>query len=399
MTTSGDTTASWGTASPDDVTTALYDVTATTFTTLVSVAATTEESEDFPSNKAIETALDILLKFVYPTLIAVGVIANILTLLVVTRPRSRRQSTSLYLTVLAVCDIFVLVLDFINNYPKGFDVNLIAQSHTVCVLYRWLFSVCFMYSAWVVVLLTVERALIVWFPLHAKTKFTRAVIKRVLGGVLFVSGVYNVYNLFAWRGADDECDFADGWEDFHANQNMFVTFAAYSYVPSAILIVANCLIIYRLRQMSKMRSDMQEGVSQSKAPGTDDMTKITITVLAISFSFLIFTVPVSIYYIIQYSTEQHIDMTLIMALLEVIFLLLVLTNHSVNFGLYILTSKSFRQDFLTLLPCQRFVPKDGSSYALKSSQNNVSQTQTGKKTVRSGMATSQTSVTFASDLT
>ena len=144
---------------------------------------------------------------------------------------------------------------------------------------------------------------------------------------------------------------------------------------------------------------MQEGVSQSKAPGTDDMTKITITVLAISFSFLIFTVPVSIYYIIQYSTEQHIDMTLIMALLEVIFLLLVLTNHSVNFGLYILTSKSFRQDFLALLPCQRFAPKDGSSYALKSSQNNVSQTQTGKKTVRSGIATSQTSVTFASDLT
>ena len=113
--------------------------------------------------------LIILATYFYPILIMGGIFCNVLSVIVLQSPSMRSISISVYLTTLAVTDSLVLLLDFINNYLKEVvGVYALAVSDFGCTLYRFSFDVVFTMSAWLVVAITVERFLVVWFPLKVK---------------------------------------------------------------------------------------------------------------------------------------------------------------------------------------------------------------------------------------
>ena len=314
--------------------------------------SSTEKAQENSDSELINDVIYVLFYYVYPILVITGIIANLLIVILITRPRNRRLATFMNILVLAVCDALVLILDFINNFFKGIlGIPTIGFNSGVCVVYRWLFNTLFTFSAWVVVITTVQRLIVIWKPFQVlKSSHSKKKDGFLLLGFFVASALLCFYNLFAWSSKDDNCDIADGWEEFHATQSQFIVYSFYSYIPTVILFFCNAAIIRILRRTSSTQLAESDPRNKQRIKNS---VRVTRTVLTISFSFLLLTVPVSLFFMYQFYTSQTVEMSQVMFLLETCFLLLVLTNHSINFFLYVATIKSFRADCKRLLLCWR----------------------------------------------
>ena len=322
-----------------------------------STSSKNNADDDTNESEVISKVIEVLFVYVYPILVICGMLANVLIIVVITRPKNRKLSTFLNILVLATCDSLVLFLDFINNFFKSFlGIPTIGFNSVVCVLYRWAFVTLFMFSAWIVVITTVQRLVVIWRPFEAyKSSSSKKKSGFILLGFFVACALFNLYNVFAWTSRENNCDFADGWEYFLTNQSAIIVYTLYSYIPSIILLVSNSIIIKIIRKAGEKKLSESD---PSKKQGMSRSMQVTRTVLSISFTFLCLTVPVSVFFIYQVFTGQHIDMSETMFMFETIFLLLALSNHSVNFIIYIATIESFRAD------CRRmmlFWRKEGGS--------------------------------------
>ena len=76
-------------------------------------------------------------------LVGLGCVGNLITLIVSLRKNMRRSPVSIFIAALAVSDIFVLVLDFLNNWlALQLDVYLMA-SLPFCLFHRWYVETCY----------------------------------------------------------------------------------------------------------------------------------------------------------------------------------------------------------------------------------------------------------------
>lgn len=119
---------------------------------------------------------DILVFYYTPTIVFVGIIGNILSVLVFFRTKLKKLSSSYYLAALGISDTAFLILVFMN-WLNFADLNLINRDF-ICQLYSFLQGVCSFLSVWYVVAFTVERFIAVLYPLKRQSMCTvrRAVI-------------------------------------------------------------------------------------------------------------------------------------------------------------------------------------------------------------------------------
>ncbi|ESP05493.1 hypothetical protein LOTGIDRAFT_97704, partial [Lottia gigantea] len=98
-----------------------------------------------------------------PILINIGTIGNLMSILVLTRSNMRKSRVSIYLTVLSSCDILVLYTGLLRQvimYHTNSDVRILSDFS--CKINTVDFSV------WILVAVTVERIVSVWFPHHVR---------------------------------------------------------------------------------------------------------------------------------------------------------------------------------------------------------------------------------------
>ncbi|ELT95917.1 hypothetical protein CAPTEDRAFT_92131, partial [Capitella teleta] len=130
-------------------------------TTASSVTATGDASSpNYPEKSILVEISKYLQLYMAAIILAFGISCNILSLITLTRPAMRRQSTSLYFSALAVADTFCLT---------AYGFNLWYGVEPYCHYIGMLMSASTSFSAMLVVMVTTERALVVWFPLKANT--------------------------------------------------------------------------------------------------------------------------------------------------------------------------------------------------------------------------------------
>lgn len=144
-----------------------------------------------------ESIGDILVFYYTPTIVFVGIIGNILSVLVFFRTKLRKLSSSYYLAALGMSDTCFLVLSFIT-WLNFADINL-TNHNVACQLYYYLQGVCSFLSVWYVVAFTVERFIAVLYPLKRQSMCTvrRAVI--VLCGLTVAALIFSAPLLYLFR--------------------------------------------------------------------------------------------------------------------------------------------------------------------------------------------------------
>ena len=244
---------------------------------------------------------DYLYDILIPIILILGVVGNLLTILIMTSKPFRSSSVAVYFSVLPISDSLVLILDFLNNWvgsvPK---INLMGLSDGFCKFHRFFFNVVYVYSAWLVTAVCIERFIVVWFPFKAKQICSyRKTVIAVSVMPIPISAIY-LYNIWTWYAYGNDCVMLSSWYDFQSYISPWISAFTYSYCPVIIMVILNTAILGKLALARKSRRQMSSEASANEKKES----RITVTIVVICVFYVIMTVPLSIYYTLAFKYDQ-----------------------------------------------------------------------------------------------
>ncbi|XP_070198812.1 growth hormone secretagogue receptor type 1-like [Littorina saxatilis] len=359
----------------------------------------TRESQ--PGNESIESRLlqfpeqqlrQNLLLYVPPIFIVLGSVGNLLSFIVLRCRAMVKVSSYHYLASLAVADTLVLYMGLLRLWlgeVTGTDFNDSADwMCKVTVAFSYMASDL---SVWLIIAVTVERYIVVCFPLRASTMINTNRAKKVIGFLVLLMFAINLH--FFWtveiveRPVDGKnggnCEAAPHHQQLVNEIWPWVDAFIYSFLPFIFIIVLNILIVREVIKARAHRQKMQNtpehhyhhkmprrhlGAGQNpqgrsghtscrRSCGPGEGTKLTIMLLSVSFTFLITTLPMNITLIFTAFWNQQKDHDLRSIaqfnLAKTVAELLMYINHSINFCLYCATGQKFRQQIKHLMRCKK----------------------------------------------
>ena len=284
-----------------------------------------------------------------------GVIGNSLAIAVLTTGYPMNSST-VYLIQLAVSDLMATCIGQVSrNIPRAWTGYDIGHYHPyVCKMWFVVNHSLITISAWTLVAVTVERVIIVYFPLKAKSVISTGRARATIIVIDILCLILHLHYFFTYGpvyGSDGQvtnpCAVVEGsevqmyyisrvrpWQDL-----VFRTAA-----PFFTLLMCNCLIVFRLFQHMRHSKQLVEGNSVKSNKKTKAMTKM---LLMISFAFLFLVSPLQIMYVVDTSGPFNWIISerwqAIVALRWGIAIPLYYLNNALNFILYCMSGQEFRK--------------------------------------------------------
>jgi hypothetical protein len=135
----------------------------------------------------------------------------------------------------------------------------------------------------------------------------------------------------------------------------------YSFVPFLVIMILNSFIIINIisaqqtRFVLRQQTSLQAGkhVQNQNRKQAESSKRITVMLLLVSFTFLITTLPMNLVLIFtSFSNERDNDDDKVFAKWKLVSScteMLMYVNHCINFFLYCITGKKFRDQFKRLI--------------------------------------------------
>ncbi|XP_078068479.1 putative G-protein coupled receptor 139 [Mustelus asterias] len=309
----------------------------------------------------------IIQKIYYPSLCAIGIPANLLTVYTIRyRKCGMSKVARLYLLSLAIADSMCLFWGGLIDLSLGWlDPNPFWNSSPWCGLITVLEYGSVFSSIWIVIVFTFERYLVLrstQVRQHcSQTKVTiRIILSVILVSHLIALPAYWI-NSSEFRNStvDNEtllvpiCDYNDSF--YSTAVVWFHTFVS-GGIPYILLIFFNCLIAQQLYAASRLFT--QEQLKSINGVTTRKLMKKSILILfTISFAFVLLSLPRFVTYCIlrtAYNTPEHDrnDYHQLINLFADIGIMLQWLNSAINFLLYCAVSEQFRTEFFLVLTCR-----------------------------------------------
>ncbi|ELU00159.1 hypothetical protein CAPTEDRAFT_200662 [Capitella teleta] len=314
----------------------------------------------------------------YPIICFVGMTGNIFILIVLGQ-KAMQTSTNVFLSALAISDIIKLVNDFLY-----FLTVLLQETHPSAgnkafgYLYpyaHFIFNMSVCVSSWLTVSVAVERYILVCHPTRAKgiTSIPRA---KVISIVCFIwmtaiaipSALrYKTVTITVQSGDRNISSLDVKLTPLWLNETFVVAYnwlqsLLRSIIPLFVLVFTSSFIINALR---KTRANKRMA----------SRNKITLMLIIVILSFLVCIIPdaiMSAFFNLGYAESENY---LVKGVREITDMLLGV-NAMINFELYMIFNKLFRDQFMQLF-CKKFAtkPEKDAQYqplAEKATQHNGS---------------------------
>ena len=183
-----------------------------------------------------------------------GTFGNVMTVIILRRLRSGWSAMNVYLTALALSDTAMLYTGALPMWArKVLDYDVYASHVVVCKLASWTMTTSAALSAWLLVVLTAQRAASVVWPHRVNVICTRhksVVIIVVITAVCssLHSHALNGFKIMKlYNGSTERCTFGSmAYQDFWVNVWVRVNMFVYSVIPSVGLIVSNAVLGWKL---------------------------------------------------------------------------------------------------------------------------------------------------------
>ncbi|XP_013418402.1 FMRFamide receptor-like [Lingula anatina] len=337
-------------------------------------------------------AAQILWKIFPPGLLILGTIGNALSLCVMSRPTMRVTAMGLYLALLATSDLVVNWVGLTRHTIKVYENMDIRKLDAIfCKIHRFILYCSMDFSAWILVAVSAERFIAICMPTRARSFCTVQRAQRVALLLLFISFGQNIH-VFWTRGAQYKqagnvtelvslCGYpSPAFEYFWGYVLPWIIFGVYAGGPFVTMLILNICIIRGLAQMHNRRVEMRRGSRADTANSKKENARekasqkyvrsMTIMLVCVSFSFLLLSLPGVLNSILAKAWLTSVNDPLDIArydLVEAIVIMMNYANHSINFLLYCLTGKRFRQELKEIF-CSGFgykVVKDNTVILVK----------------------------------
>lgn len=315
----------------------------------------------------------ILWTVIPPIILIFGSIGNVLACIVLCHYLISKCSSYIYLAVMVVIDESILLTGLFRRYLSYMlNKRLENESTIFCQLSQFIGVSTSLMSVWLIVVMTVERVIIIYLPLRAKQITQKKIARSIIGMMLISSSIiashffftvdthgkyFNKTHILVESGG--ECSMKSQMTNFFRIWTI-IDASLYSFIPSCVLISLNILIVWEiLRSRNKrmcLTNNANQTCSKSMKKMSTDTQHLSITLIAISFIFLVTTTPLVLFKLIlyfkgHYQMKEEIYQSGLIQLIDVIFEMLMYVNHSINFLLYCATGNRFRQHVLSLILC------------------------------------------------
>lgn len=301
--------------------------------------------------------------FVPPILLVVGTLGNVLSFFILIK-NVRKASTYSYLCVLAFMDLLVLYIGLFRLWLGHVMLDVANKNNILCKLAVFLGYFSSDTSVWLIVAVTIERSIVVMFPLKAPRLCSVRNARACIGVIVIFFTIVNSHFLWSvqlWQFSFNHtiisrCQAKLNYTDLVEDVWPWVDAGIYSFVPLIIIIVLNSFIIKKIAKNTRnfLRQHSSITVKHGQLRHDGEMSRrVTIMLLTVSFTFLATTLPMNIVLIYTSLTGKvGDDVSPTMAtrkLVDTVAEMLMYTNHSINFFLYCATGKKFRNQFKALI--------------------------------------------------
>ncbi|XP_062607405.1 FMRFamide receptor-like [Saccostrea cucullata] len=316
-----------------------------------------EEYKDF-----YETSQFICGMILYPVICIPGLVGNALSLIVLSM-KNMKTSTNAFLAALAISDSIKLINDLIY-----FIVLVLQRTNPAAAIIAYvniypsahfIFNISTCVSSWLTVSVATERFILVCYPIKAKTMCTRLraiVISCVIYLVMISISLpcafrYEKTVKIVDNITELDLNVTELWrnEDFKMYYTWSLNFLR-SNIVLIILIILNACIIFSLRKVRANKKNTQRN-------------RITLMMIVVIMVFVICILPDAIMSVL--GLGYHEGTYLERGIREFSDTLLTI-NAAVNFLIYCVFSRTFRQNFMILLPhCPFKNPDNGKQASYK----------------------------------
>ena len=336
-------------------------------------------------------------------IVLTGIVGNLLSLKVFFSTKVPRTSSRTYLISLTICDCVFLVAHFIDDTCKQivdyfeleFPINITDQKLSMCRGFALIRSMARAASPWIIVAFTLERFLVVNYPQESNIISKPLLAKRFVYFILGVSFLISLYApiltgivlvptqfrkmsnvnkkfspvfvsliqsnpYYQQKFFRKTCDVLEDYRVIYLYFTFFYTLIII-ILPLFIVSLFNMLLIIRLYRGDKWTSaklklhdqEMSYKELRDKKVQIENL-KITWTLVIISLTFILLTLPHLIFYfMISIKLVKSSSVYVVYKISELFYIF----NHSSNFFLYVFTRKSFRRVLKQKLDCGCFNKK------------------------------------------
>ena len=259
-------------------------------------------------------------------------------------------------------DLLVLNLGLLRHFLvalMGYDL-VRTYSQDSCKIHTFLVYFLGQFSAWVLLLVTVERFISVWFPFKARylCTYKQAAIGLVILAV-FISSA-NVH--FFWTrgllvsalGNDTVKLSCNNLEEYYYFTGIILDILdalLIAFIPCVCMIVLNILIIIKL---NRLRRRNQRGVIFTPDSNSAKVNTMTAMLLTVTFTFILLMSPITLYLIGQndwWEYQYYNDSSFKIYFAAAVQLMYM--NNAINFLLYYVSGNMFRKEFKELFVSRR----------------------------------------------
>ena len=195
--------------------------------------------------------------FVISSIVFIGLIGHLLTICVYSQRRFRQNFNSVYLLVLAINDSLFLIVHYFEDTVRTIKdvysvdlLNLVDISELACYLFSYLRNVIRFNSAYLIVLFTLQRLLLVYNPMSTQMKSKKSAWTCVC--LICLTGfVLNIWALFFFRlDEQKETKYCDIINEIHATylivNSIYICFVF--FIPIVFIFICNCLVIVKSKK-------------------------------------------------------------------------------------------------------------------------------------------------------
>ena len=292
-------------------------------------------------------------------IIVLGSIGNILSLLVWVKIRRCKNSTSCFLAGLAIADLFALLVSGTNFWMSNVmetdlrNTGIVACKFFVYVDFSSQFS-----SAWIIVLVTTDRAIAVWCPYKYKIACRPLVARILLFVTVFILMLICLPFLISaditGNSDNKKCVFAD---DTTLNDMIwfYTELSLHFAIPFIVIIISNTAMLAKAMVRAYNRRNSPDNLTDRTTDSDRRMLKnMSVRIVVLSVAFCLGVGPIHLYgyketlQFEQLDSDFNSTMKKYSGPLYIPFVILMYLNNGINLYLYCLIGSGFRNDLLKL---------------------------------------------------
>ena len=298
-----------------------------------------QEAETFMTYK-VAKYID---RFWFPVLIPLGLVGNTLSFLVMVKSNNRKMSTCVYMAAISMNDNAMMF--WALWYLYSFE-----NKPVLCKIIAFTSYLILQNSTFQILAMTIDKYIAIRWPHRAAAYSTPKRAKITIFTIFILVTVYNLPHFFITSLIEGQC-YGYSVKSILTKVYSWLSFVLNGVIPFTLLIHMNYVIVKTVRNSRrKFISNVSTEKRQKSVKSAENQLTTMLLLVTSLFMILLLTTYIRFIYASFVISDTPSKFATSILIFEISYKLYV-TNSGINFFLYCISGKKFRNDLKELVCC------------------------------------------------